>query len=629
MLKFIDGFDQCQGQSGQALLSTLTAAGYTVSSGLAMADGRNVDSYALELQVAAGTAGESWSSRTNNVRQDLYGIAANAGGTFVAVGANGVAVGSDDNITWLPIITGVSAALRAIKNFGNTWVIVGANSTILRSLDGRNFVPRNAPVTNANLLDVHTDGDGTWVAVGALGALGCIFVSVDDGITWGTISSAGSKGNNVVSYGENWVVGGAGGQLLTSPDGLTWNDGTVGVDAPVNGLAFAPGVNHWLAAVSDDIMRSINGGTTWAPIANGILAGQLINSLAYSDGRWMAVGNGGEVRMSDNESDWIEPSFVGAGTTPLYDVCATYGARAGWALCGAQNLTVPGVSRTAVIYVSLAPPTRVSRRFTTASNKFTVGFAHRSTARGKIVTIEGLLDMDWPAGIEINDELSVSIPARNVWYYYELTIDKVALTVTLHINDTLDLTAPIDAAAATQNVFDFTWLAENGAVSRIDDIYFLDSSAPNAELLVERIGPITIPLRLPDADVLKEWVPATGTEHWPLVGLLPPSPESYIRSNVSGAQDLFTSSTPLPVDAGTPSAPIIAVGVIALAMKGDIDNRQMGLVVGEGVDQKEVIDTVLSVVPEYSYGIFEKAPGDVAWDATNTVTTPFGVVVRS
>jgi len=243
-------------------------------------------------------------------------------------------------------------------------------------------------------------------------------------------------------------------------------------------------------------------------------------------------------------------------------------------------------------------------------------------------SIKDVLDMDWAAGVSILGQDGMAIPARNIWYYYELTIDKTALTVTLHINNVLDITAPLPPTVAAMASFDITWLAENGAVSRVDDIYMLDTESPNGELLVDRLGPIQVPLRLPTNDVLGQWSPAAGTSHWPQVGLLPPSNESFIRSATSGAQDLFESATPLPDGAGRPTAPIFAVGVIALAQKGDIDNRQLGLVVGALGNQKEVVDTTLSVVPEYSVAIFEKAPGDIAWDAASVLNTPFGVVVR-
>lgn len=621
-LKFIDGFDQYQGQSQGQLLSSLAAAGYTVSTGMAMADSRKSGGYALELLVSSGAAGTSWSSRTNNVKVALRGVASSAAGRTIAVGDNANAVGTDDGVNWLPVTLGITASMRAIECHNTTWIMVGLNGAIMRSTDGKNFTTRPAPVSGVNLAAVAYGGT-RWVAVGSSGAVGAIWVSDDDGVTWGTIASGGLRANACVAYGnDSWCVGGAGGQVLTSADGAAWEQRLITGGGSITGIE--PYGVDWLAAGGSNIYRSANSGVSWTTLATSVITGASILSMAQSDGRLMVCGGNGSLRMSDDGATWTKPSLTGVGITSLNCVAPTKGVSIGWVLVGAMNTAQSGVNQRAVIQVALSPATTLSRSFTTTSDLFTIGFAHRSTARGKIFSISGVLEMDWPAAIDIGEVTGTVIPARNVWYYYEVTIDKAALTATVHINNVSDLVVPLDAGVAVMTNFDVIWTAENGAVTRLDDVYFVDQTAPNGETLVDRLGPIAIPLRMPDADVITEWQTASGTEHWPQVGLLPPSTESFIRSSASGAQDLFTSSTPLPEDAGT----IFAVGVLALAQKGDIDNRQLGLTIGIGPTQKEVLDTVLAVVPEYSMAIFETAQEGAPWTAENVLATPFGVVVR-
>lgn len=625
-LKNVDGFDHLQGQSGASLLSSLVASGYTVTTGMAMAAGRQEDSHALELQVSAGAAGASWSSRTNTIKQDLHGVAADNTGRWVAVGDFGVAVSSTDNIVWTPVVLGVAANMKAIKCHIATWIAVGDNGTLLRSTDGRNFDKRNLPAGNFNLRDVAW-GNGIWVAVGSSGSAGAILISNDDGLTWSQITiGAGALGNLCVAFGNVWMIGGFSGQLLTAPPtAIAWTAQAFGsVASQINAVAYAAGT--WLAAAGKDIRRSVDSGVTWSVAALAVIPSGNINALTQSDGRWIAAGDTAALRMSDDGTVWTTPQFTGAGTANLYGLGISTGAQIGWCLVGAVQLFV--TNPVATIYMSLAPPTKITRTFATAATKIAIGFAHRSTARGRILSITDLLDMDWPAGISILGQDGVAIPSRNVWYYYEIVIDKTAQTIDLYINNTLDLSVPLPVAGQTMTDFEITWIAENGAVTRLDDVYLLDSAAPAGEALVARLGPISIPIRMPTADVRADWIGSAIGPHWPLIGLLPPSASTYIRSAVSGAIDLFTSDTELPDGAGSASAPIIAVGLVALAQKGDIDNRQLGLVVGAPGAQKQVIDTSLSTTPEYSYAIFEKAPDDSAWDAANILTTPFGVVVR-
>ena len=625
-LKHIDGFDQYQGQSGQTLLSSLTAAGYAVTSGLGMASGRKAGTYALELQVAAGAAGSSWSSRTNTIKGDLHGVAANTQGRYVAVGDGGLAATTTDGIQWAPLVLGVNVNMRDIECNAGTFIAVGDGGTILRSTDGQAWSPRSAPNGAASLYAVAW-GNARWLAVGTLGSAGCVFVSDDDGMSWSTVTeNPGARGNRSVVYdGTTWIVGGLAGQILTSTTGDNFTTRAFGSTGNVNGIA---AFNGTLIAIDGaNLRRSVDSGITWATAADSLNTYGAFFGIAVADGRWVVVGDGARLFISDDTTTWTKPAFTGVGgSIPLFAVNRSTGAQVGWVLVGARN--GGQTSSVATIYVSLAPPTVVTRTFTSTQSRVVVGFAHQATARGRIFSIANLFDMDWPAGIEILGVRGASVPIRNTWYYYELVIDKAANTLSLYVNDTLDLTVALPAAAAAMTDYTMSWESENGAVSRVDDLYLLDSDVTGGATLTNRLKPITIPVRLPTADVDVNWDTSVDGPHWSLVGLLPPSSASYVRSATSGEQDIYSSNNPLPAGAGTVDAPILAVGVIALAQKSDLDARQLGLIVGAPGNQKEVIDTTLSTTMEYSFAIFETGPGDQAWTADSVVNTPFGIAVR-
>ena len=65
------------------------------------------------------------------------------------------------------------------------------------------------------------------------------------------------------------------------------------------------------------------------------------------------------------------------------------------------------------------------------------------------MSVAGVFDMDWPGPIEIFDVQSTAVPIRNAWYYYELVIDKAAMTVSLFINDTVDVVVPLPGSVST------------------------------------------------------------------------------------------------------------------------------------------------------------------------------------
>jgi photosystem II stability/assembly factor-like uncharacterized protein len=623
MLKFIDGFDQYQAQAGSVLLGSLTAAGYVVSQGLAMTAGRHASTFALEMQVSAGAAGASWSKRTNGTKHDLLSVATNHLGRWLAVGEGGAATMSVDTINWVPMIVGVTADLRSVFFAAGQWVIVGDAGTILVSTnDGGTWTQKTCPIPAANLYGV-SYASGRWTAVGVNAAAGVIIYSTDSGDSWSFVATnAGVAGNLCVAYGNGyWLVGGLGGQLLRSPDGVTWDVRSYGSAQPIYDLAYGEG--KWIAGALRTIRQSTNDGTTWVEAAIDLGAVNTnIRTVEFIAGMWLAGGAYGYIGTSDDAITWTTRTLPGVFNTTVNSIGASSGTDG--ALVAVGDIVGTGSAAIALIYASLAPPTTLQRVFNSTANRVVIGFAHRASARGRIMSVAGLFDMDWPGPIEILGVQSTAVPIRNAWYYYELVIDKAAKTVSLFINNTVDVVVPLPTTVTSMVDWTITWQAENGAIARIDDMYFLDSATTGGAALVNRLQPIRIPLRLPTSDVNVEWESSAAIPHWSLVGVLPPSASSYIYSGEGGAEDLFNSGVALPAGAGA----VLAVGLVALAKKSDLDNRQLGLVVGSGGTQSEIIDTVLSINSEYSFAIFEKAPGNVAWDASNILTTPFGVVVR-
>lgn len=625
MLKHIDGFDQFQSQSGSMLLGSLEAAGYTPTQGMSVASGRHADTFALEMRLSPGAAGTVWSRRSNNVKYALRAAAVNpASGRWVAVGDQGVAATSLDSISWSPLVMGVTAAFKGICFANGRWVAVGEGGTVLVSDDdAASWHPRAQPLPGATLNAVAYAED-TLIAVGEMASAGAILVSSDRGDSWAVIvDNAGLAANLTVAHGDTgWLVGGNSGQILMSADAETWVSGNFGNTTNVTGLAFGDGL--WMAPSGRTVRQSANGGASWAESVNSLGAsGDAFTKIIFSTGRWTISGARSALLTSVNRLDWTAPALAGSTSTAIHALAVSSAEISGIVAVG--DLIGTGGAATALIFASLAPPTTLTRRLVSTASRIVIGFAHRATARGRIMSVAGLFDVDWPGGLSILGQDSSAIPIRNAWYYYELVIDKVARTVSLFINDTTDIVVPLPEAVSTMDIFECTWVAENGAVVRLDDMYILDSDSADGSTLVGRLRPIRIPLRLPTADADVNWEGSVPGPHHTLLGTLPPTESNFVRSAESGAQEMFTSSTPLPPSASS----VIAVGVLALAKKSDLDNRQLGLAVGPaGPTQREVIDTALSVNPEYSLAIFEKGPDDAAWTAASVLATPFGVIVR-
>lgn len=265
----------------------------------------------------------------------------------------------------------------------------------------------------------------------------------------------------------------------------------------------------------------------------------------------------------------------------------------------------------------------LKRTFISTAQKAVIGFAYNAAVRTDIVAITSLGTLSWSATtgkITFAGATGTAIILVGLWYYFEIVVDKANGIVQLWINNGKDIEAPLPSSAQFLTTYETTWVG-TGDKKLLDDIAFLDN---NEGKYVDRIGPISIMTRLPTSDVNKEWSPSNGNDHFALVDNQPPIEGEYVQSNTSGAYDTFLSNTGLPQ-----GAQVIAVGVTVLNRKSDIDNRQLGILVGQkGQATKEVVDTALTTTPKYSYAVFESAPNDAAWTSENTTSVPFGVVVR-
>lgn len=270
----------------------------------------------------------------------------------------------------------------------------------------------------------------------------------------------------------------------------------------------------------------------------------------------------------------------------------------------------------------------LKRTFETEADVVTIGFAYMATERSNIVGIEGTpLVVEWPVGCRMNGVDGEAIPIRNIWYYFELVIDKPQQQARLYINNRLDITAPLPAEFDNMTAYTVRWGSEitdtAQTVQFIDDLVLIDSEGVSGENIIDRIGPVEITTRFPTEDVTAEWEPSIEGPLYPMVSNRPPEAGKYIQANVSGKEATFLSNKPLPTD-----APIFAIGMVARALKTDIDRRALGLIWGEDASRIEVIDDNLSTENSYSYALFESpAPGQT-WTKAIVEGTPFGVKIR-
>lgn len=268
--------------------------------------------------------------------------------------------------------------------------------------------------------------------------------------------------------------------------------------------------------------------------------------------------------------------------------------------------------------------------FTSAASLVVFGFAFQAGGtRQRICRIENVVDLDWDTAtgkLKVGSQLGASPLIMEAWYYLELECDLTNQQVKIWANNELQLTVPWTTGAPAK--YTLTW-GQTGTATvtgtiDIDDFYALDSSSGAR---VARLEPVEVATRMPTADITAEWTPVgvTGTpDHYTIAGqtLALEANKPYLQSNVAGQKDIYRSNAVLPS-----SNEIYGVGIVALARKGDVDNRSIGLQISTG---GETVERQVPLTESFKYyqTTEEKAPGGDDWNQNSVESTEFGIVTR-
>ena len=320
----LSGFSPVSGSAG----TTVTVSGAhfgtepTVTLGGVAVTLTSHSDTSLSFAVPAGVA-------TGNQALVVNGVTA-ASSFQVSAAAASVA-----GATWTQVTAHAGASCSGqfygVAHNGSRWVAVATERCIHVSDDGLNWRLASAAVNASSALKSVTWGNGRFVAVGARGAI----VTSTDGETWSDVSytpfdSSATEIRSVVWTGSRFIAvsnvsytgtGSSCLNVLRSDDGLSWSasctepgavaGSTVGNARILLGVA-AHGSTVIAVGGADgrSAWRSADGGLTWSFIGQTSLSdtkfvigsgGNPTNSVAWGNGRWVAVGAEGAWAMSSDD----------------------------------------------------------------------------------------------------------------------------------------------------------------------------------------------------------------------------------------------------------------------------------------------------------------------------------------
>lgn len=326
-----------------------------------------------------------------------------------------------------------------------------------------------------------------------------------------------------------------------------------------------------------------------------------------------------------------------AATTEVAAAITTYLQAAGYTVNNATNTTFNIVNGTdagslgvkLTIVAGSGTPPSLSRQLTTTATKIVWGFGFRGTTnRSRICRIDNAVDLEWDTTtgrLKIGSTLGADVIILNAWWYFEIVMDRTAGTLTVFANDTEQLEVPLPGGITDLHTITWGLTASSpaNATFELDDFYIVDNDGGQN---IDRLGPVAIVTRAPTADVEEEWtiVNASHSNHYAVAAQLSPGATGapYLQANVAGKTDTFQSNNVLPND-----NTIFGVSLVSYARKGDLDDRQLGLLMD--VNATEVEQQVpLTEAFKFQQSVFEQAPGGVAWTRARVEGSTFGIVAR-
>ena len=140
-----------------------------------------------------------------------------------------------------------------------------------------------------------TYGNGVFVAVGAYGSI----VTSADGMAWNEQISGTDTWLYGIAYGNNTFVAVGGYTILTSPDGAAWAPQT---EAPHILEDVAYGDNMFVAVGGDGTIVTSLDGVVWTTRDSGTT--EWLNAVAYGNTRFVVVGDNGTILTSSDGQTW-------------------------------------------------------------------------------------------------------------------------------------------------------------------------------------------------------------------------------------------------------------------------------------------------------------------------------------
>ncbi len=265
------------------------------------------------------------SVKIDSIKAGSYLTAAYGAGKFITVnysttfGGSHVLV-SKDGVNWDSATTLFMRDVINVRFVNNLFfaipmnLLVGRSDSLAYSVDGYNWSKASLGTTSAGMYGI-AYGNGRYVVCGS--NIGNRISWSNDGISWTPASPSVSFNSVIFAFGRFIATSSNG--IMHSLDGLSW---TVSVSSG-SYSHFCYGDRMLIAVSTNGTYLISKNGTTWTtPITTGINWSSGLRSIAYGNGRYVAVraSSNNNIFVSTDGLNWTNRSLNESWANPLYSV---------------------------------------------------------------------------------------------------------------------------------------------------------------------------------------------------------------------------------------------------------------------------------------------------------------------
>jgi hypothetical protein len=264
--------------------------------------------------ILRSTDGLQWTRGVSDIEVPLVGVTF-GNGMFIAVGETydsvtnyGVALSSNDGLTWNLCLLLEGGWLRAVCWGNGLFVTVGDEGTVVTSSDGFNWARESIPqITGLNNIAY---ANGRFVATCFENQILCS----TNGTNWTIVQAPGDRSINGVAGGNGLFVIVAGDHTLVSTNGLDWSVHNLNDSVPEaawsTGLGYA---NNQFFATDRNALYTSSDGVNWSPehvsLSDLWVGGAAFTAFTAHKNTIIGVGTCGLILQSEPNTD-TPPSVV-------------------------------------------------------------------------------------------------------------------------------------------------------------------------------------------------------------------------------------------------------------------------------------------------------------------------------